>query len=254
MADFTGRFIWYELLTHDVDAAIRFYTNVVGWTTQLMPVGGEPYHLWMQGDRMIGGVMKMPGDAQAPPSWMGYIATPDIAKTVARAAELGATIYVPPTGIPGVGTFSVIADPQGAMFSAFQAVEVPAWRDNPPGTGDIAWNELATSDRNAARNFYADVFGWTMGQAHDMGPAGIYQLFSAGGRELGGIYLKPAEMPGPPHWMYYIVVADINAAAERVKANGGQVILGPHEVPDGDLILMCMDPQGATFALHWKKV
>ncbi len=60
-------------------------------------------------------------------------------------------------------------------------------------------------------------------------------------------------MPGPPAWLYYILVEDIQRAIDAVKANGGQVLIGPHEVPGGDLIAQCLDPQGAAFALHAKK-
>jgi predicted enzyme related to lactoylglutathione lyase len=63
---------------------------------------------------------------------------------------------------------------------------------------------------------------------------------------------KPAEMPAPPHWLYYIMVPDIEAAVSTVKSSGGQVFMGPLEVPGGDMIAMCMDPQGASFAVHAK--
>jgi hypothetical protein len=61
---------------------------------------------------------------------------------------------------------------------------------------------------------------------------------------------KPAEMPTPPHWLYYIRVPDIHGAVDRVKENGGRVWNGPMEVPGGDMIAMCADPQGGAFALH----
>jgi hypothetical protein len=65
---------------------------------------------------------------------------------------------------------------------------------------------------------------------------------------------KPAEMPGPPQWLYYILVQDIEAASSTVKELGGGVFMGPMEVPGGDRIAMCTDPQGATFAIHAKAV
>jgi hypothetical protein len=53
--------------------------------------------------------------------------------------------------------------------------------------------------------------------------------------------------------MYYVRVDDLEATIGRVTKHGGTVNLGPHEVPGGDRIAMCADPQGAAFALHWKK-
>ena len=57
----------------------------------------------------------------------------------------------------------------------------------------------------------------------------------------------------PPAWNMYFRVDDVNAAADRAKANGGQVTNGPMEVPGGDWIVNCMDPQGAAFSMHHKK-
>jgi predicted enzyme related to lactoylglutathione lyase len=85
-----------------------------------------------------------------------------------------------------------------------------------------------------------------------MGPAGIYQMYGVPGLELGGIYKKTDDMPGPPQWLYYVHVADLDAAVSTVKANGGTVIVGPMDIPGGGRIAMCLDPQGAPFALHWR--
>ena len=57
----------------------------------------------------------------------------------------------------------------------------------------------------------------------------------------------------PNSWLVYFRVPDVHAAAERVKANGGQVVNGPMEVPGGDWIVQAMDPQGAMFAMHHRK-
>ena len=70
---------------------------------------------------------------------------------------------------------------------------------------------------------------------------------------MGGMMNKPPAMAQvPPNWGIYFMVPDINAAAERVKANGGQVLNGPMQVPGGSWILNAMDPQGAAFSLHAK--
>ncbi len=85
-----------------------------------------------------------------------------------------------------------------------------------------------------------------------MGPGGIYQIYGHKGAPLGGMFNKPDEMPGPPMWLYYVSVDDVNQSVEKVTALGGQVLNGPMEVPGGDLIAQCVDPQGALFALHSK--
>jgi len=83
-----------------------------------------------------------------------------------------------------------------------------------------------------------------------MGEAGIYQLYGFDSVPLGGMFNKPDEMPGPPMWLYYISIDDVTTAVEKVKELGGQVVNGPMEVPGGDLIAQCLDPQGVLFALH----
>ena len=78
-------------------------------------------------------------------------------------------------------------------------------------------------------------------------------MFGRKGHTLGGMFNKPAEMPGPPSWLLYTRVKDVRTAAELVKALGGQVLNGPMEVPGGDWVVQCLDPQGAVFALHERK-
>lgn len=82
-----------------------------------------------------------------------------------------------------------------------------------------------------------------------MGPMGNYRIFGADGVQMGGMMDKPENIVSG--WGFYINVDGIDAAAERIKANGGQVLMGPHEVPGGSWIVQAMDPQGAAFArLH----
>jgi hypothetical protein len=159
----------------------------------------------------------------------------------------------PVTPIPTVGKFAVVTDPQGAVFAAFQPGEAPAAGAWDPQPGDVSWHELVTSDWQAAFDFYHDLFGWEKTSAMDMGPAGTYQMYGekADGRPYGGMYNFMPEMPPmPPNWLPYIRVTDLDACVERVRKLGGQVLNGPMEVPGGDRIAQCMDPQGAAFALH----
>jgi predicted enzyme related to lactoylglutathione lyase len=79
----------------------------------------------------------------------------------------------------------------------------------------------------------------------------MYRIYGqAGSFPLGGMFTKPPEMPGPPMWLFYISVPSVDSALEKVKELGGKVLNGPMEVPGGDKIAQCMDPQGAVFALH----
>jgi predicted enzyme related to lactoylglutathione lyase len=258
MSDYRGRFLWMELMTSDVEAAKAFYTRAIGWGTQLfgdgtpMPGFDEPYALWITNAEAIGGVMKLPEEARsmgAPPHWLAYIGTPDVDASTRLVKELGGQVYVPPTDVPTIGRIAVVADPQGATFALYKPLE---WTDTPlaePKVGQLAWSELLAGSWQEAWTFYERLFGWSKTDSLDMGPMGIYQLFGIGKRSLGGMFTKPADMPAPPHWLYYFRVSDMDGTVERIKAAGGKVLNGPMPVPGG-AITQCMDPQGAVFAVH----
>jgi len=246
----TGRFVWYELMTSDPKAAIAFYTEVVGWKTQAWESGD--YTMWMGSQGPLGGVMTLPEPAKkmgAPPHWMANVQIADIDKTVARVRELGGSVHVPPTEIPKIGRFSIIADPTGASVSVIQPLEAMTPHDASKH-GEFCWNELITTDQTAAFAFYHEIFGWERLMDHDMGPMGNYLIYGCGGTQLGGMFNKPKEMPMPPSFMYYINVDDLDAALTRAKNMGVKVMNGPMDVPGGARIVQLMDPQGAAFALH----
>lgn len=251
-----GRFCWFDLMTHDPQAAQAFYGRVVGWGTSIWEGMETPYTMWTNGDNPQGGVMELPEEARAagaPPHWLAYISTDDVDATAVRATELGGKVMVPPTDIPTVGRFAVLADPQGPMFAAFTALGATPGHDGTPELGEFSWHELATTDYEAAFAFYADLFGWEKTEAMDMGPAGIYQMYGSKGRTLGGMFNKGDDMPGPPSWLHYARVPDVHKAVEVVAELCGQVLNGPMEVPGGDWIAQCLDPQGAAFAVHHTK-
>lgn len=253
MSDHRGRFLWYELMTTDVETAVDFYSGLIGWTTQAWEGGDQPYTMWMSGDAPVGGVMELPADAAAagaPPHWLAYIGTPDLDATVARAGELGANVIVPTMDISEVGRMTILGDPQGAVFAAYQpANEQPP--EGPPAVGRFSWHELITSDREAGWAFYSELFGWDTVEEMDMGEAGIYHVYGRpGGAPLGGIMNRPPDAPPVSAWTLYVRIPDCDAAVEAVKAAGGQLLIGPMEVPGGDRIAQFLDPQGAVFAVH----
>lgn len=251
--DVRGRFLWYELMTTDPKAAQAFYTKLLGWGTQAWEGGPTPYTMFTLAGQPLAGVMELPEEARkggARPHWIPYMGTANVDATVQQAERLGAKVFVPPTDIPTVGRFAVLGDPAGAIFAVYTPSRATA-PANDIRPGDFSWHELAsTAEAEASFNFYSALFGWSKTTAFDMGPMGPYQLYGHGGRELGGMFKKPAEMPGPPAWMLYVRVDDVKPKAEEVKSLGGQILNGPMEVPGGDWIVNCMDPQGAVFSLH----
>ena len=253
MSSLHGRFCWYELMTTDNKAAEAFYGKVVGWRPQDMDGLHGTYTILSAGETPMGGLMNIPAEAcaaGAKPGWSGYVAVDDVDASARHFGEAGGKTYVAPTDIPGIGRFAMLSDPQGAAIALFKgSSDEPPPNAPAPGTpGTVGWHELHAADGKTAFEFYAAQFGWTKGEAMDMGPNGVYQIFLIQGEQAGGIMTKMPEMPVPA-WGYYFNVDAIDAAVARVKDKGGQVINGPMEVPGGSWIINGIDPQGAHFAL-----
>ncbi len=248
------RFVWYDLLTTDLPAAMKFYGDVVGLTHADAGMPGPAYNIVSAGGIGVGGALGLTDEMRQMgmrPCWLGHIGTDSLDADVVKVAALGGTVHRPPTDIPGVGRFAVVADPQGAGFHIFEpGPDRPPAQDIPAGTpGKIGWRELLTTDWEKAWDFYEAMFGWKKNEAYDMGPMGKYQLWRAYGENPdGGMFNKPPEIP-VAFWQYYFVVHGADAAAERIKAGGGEVLMGPHEVPGGGWIVQARDPQGASFAV-----
>lgn len=248
-----GRFCWHELMVPDLDAAKKFYGRVAGWTTDIWDGAAGPYTMWMNGETPVGGAMTLTEEQRAqgtPPCWLAYVSTPDLDATLAKIKELGGGV-IHEMAVPEVGRFAVVSDPQGAVFAVLEPEGDAGGHDGAPEVGEFSWHELATSDWEAAWPFYAQVFGWEESSRMDMGEMGFYQMFHRGAHPLGGIFNKPAEAAEmPAAWLMYVRVPDVGVAVETVKELGGTIVHGPTEVPGGDLVAHCLDPQGAHFAVH----
>ena len=250
-----GRPLWYELMTTDTKAAEKFYRTVVGWTAAPFEGSPQPYTMFNRaGEVPVSGLMKTPEGMNAPPFWAMYVGVPKLEDAAAHIKRLGGSDMSPVIDIPTVGRMQMMTDPQGAAFYIYQPSNTSQQPEGAPHVGDASWHELMTTDAPAAMTFYTGVFGWQPGETADMGPMGTYYMFNSPHGMIGGMMNKPPEMANvPPNWQIYFLVPDINAAVERIKANGGQILNGPMEVPGGDWVLNAMDPQGAAFSLHAKK-
>lgn len=269
MTNHHGDFIWYELMTTDADAARAFYESVVGWNIDPEAGGDMDYRMISASEGLIGGVLGLKPEMVAhgaKPCWVGYITVDDVDKMVASVETGGGTVLMPAHDMDHVGRFAMVADPQGAPFYVLKPTP-PA--DDPDATshafsydrprdGHCAWNELHSSDPDAALHFYGQRFGWVKDGEMDMGPAGKYEFLRHAGRapdgSVPGQGVFGAVMPKQPlvpqsQWNFYFRVADIDVAAAAVTANGGKIIHGPVEIPGGDYSMNGIDPQSAFFAL-----
>jgi predicted enzyme related to lactoylglutathione lyase len=247
-----GTFVWYDLLVPDPEAAAAYYRQVIGWTTQAFPGSDVPYTMFAGGQGPTAGTTK-PEGAGAGPQWIGNVYVDDVDRTAALAVELGGRVLSPPTDYPPVGRLAVLADPQGAPLNLFRPSR-PLEVHDLTKPGELTWNELATTDHEAAFAYYGRLFGWERRRDVDLGPMGKYLVYGLGEREgerdLGGMFTAPRPGPPRPAWLYYIQVAELDAAVARAQAGGGTLANGPLEVPGGARVAQLVDPQGARFALH----
>jgi predicted enzyme related to lactoylglutathione lyase len=115
-----GHFVWNELPSKDPEASVSFYSQIGGFTSSKMDMGGMgTYHVLESGGQGRAGIMaqQMPG---APHAWLPYVHVASADQTADKAKRLGATIVVPPTQIPNVGRFAIFVDAQGAATGILQ--------------------------------------------------------------------------------------------------------------------------------------
>lgn len=245
MGNTDNRFVWYELATTDTEAAKAFYTSVMGWSVAKAEAPGSSYRLFTAGGAPVAGLMELPEQAGVDPQWLGYVGVGDVDSAAGLAASLGGSILVPPTDVPNVSRFSVIADSQKAALALIKGRERSQEQPLAP-PGRVGWRELHTSDLETAFTFYHELLGWQNAETHE-GWMGAYRQFSTGGVVIGGMRIK--QNTNPSAWLYYFIVTDLEAALRKVEAGGGRLLFGPMTVQSGVRIVNCADPTGAVFGL-----
>ena len=111
--------------------------------------------------------------------------------------------------------------------------------------GRFVWRELLTTDVEAAKGFYGELFGWAF-NGMDMPNGGTYWIAQVGDSRVGGLMKKPDEVPAPSHWAAYVSVDDVDAAVARAKALGGQSPMPPMDYPGVGRMGVIIDPKGAV--------
>ncbi|MEZ5170998.1 MAG: VOC family protein [Acidimicrobiia bacterium] len=118
-----GTLTWNELVTPDVDTAVAYYGDLLGWGTEAMDMGDFTYTVWTLGGSHVGGAMPPPMEG-IPPHWAVYFAVDDCDGTVETAKANGATALTEPMDSPP-GRMCALVDPQGAAFHVIQLAEPP---------------------------------------------------------------------------------------------------------------------------------
>jgi predicted enzyme related to lactoylglutathione lyase len=247
-----GKFVWYDLITDDAEAARSFYGGLFGWTFENSKgPGGNDYFLVRVGGAYIGGIVTRsdPANGTEFSRWLPYVSVADVNASTGRAASAGGEVVVAPLDVR-LGRVAAITDPEGAAIGlARSSIGDPDDTTTAAAPGRVVWTELLADDDAAAASFYQAVVGYEIATIKRRG--GLYTLLRAGGADRGGILRNPTGWD--PQWLTYFGVDDPAAAAERAAALGGTVLLEPTpEVREGSMALVT-DPTGAVFALQRTK-
>ena len=117
--------------------------------------------------------------------------------------------------------------------------------------GKIWWTELNTWDAAKAREYYGAVMGWTFDEVATAGSNDYrpYYIAKKDGQPVAGIFSMPPEFKGiPDHWFTYVAVDDLDKAIAQGKANGGQCMREPFEIPGFGTLAIVKDSNGAAVA------
>jgi predicted enzyme related to lactoylglutathione lyase len=245
-----GRFVWYELMTTDIEKVVPFYKELLSWETTAAEIEGfGTYTMIQAAGKEIGGIVPLEPEASIPSHWLAYVSVPNVDAAVEKAKELGGEPLVPATDIPNIGRFAVLKDQLGAVISPYKsASEQSPTEEEPAPVGHFCWNELLTEDQLGAQKFYCGVFGWTVGEM-PMADGSTYYIFKCGDRDTAGMMRKPPEVPIPAAWLTYIRVDNVAATVAKAKELGATICAEPLAVPEVGTFAVLMDPAQGTFAV-----
>jgi uncharacterized protein len=235
---------WVDLAVRDVDAALAFYSNVMGWTPgeRSGPEFGG-YAMWFRDDVPAAGVGPIDGDS--PASWTVYLATHDMDASLQTVADAGGRALSPVMSIGPLGRMAVVADPADAVFGLWEAADFAGFaRISEPGFLD--WCDVQSTDVAASRDFLTRLFGYHESVPDPAPPMESYrQLDIAGTPAIGTMAAFAAPVS---FWMAYFEVTNADAACGAASAGGGSVLHGPEDTPFGRLATIA-DPEGAVFSV-----
>lgn len=240
----SGRFVWHELITNDVEAAKGFYGELFGWRSRAMDMGpGGAYTLLSAGDRDIAGIATLKSGS---PRWLAYVSHPDVDAAIATAKAEKAELVGGVVSVPNVGRYAELRHDSAGTFAVMTMNEEPKEEER-PALGTFCWNELVTQSPASAAAFLGKVFGYKA-EEKAMGMPDPYTLLLRGEAQAAGI-MKALDGKAKNAWLGYVAVADLDASQAKAKKLGATEIVPEMKVPGLGRFLVDLDRQGAMIAL-----
>ncbi|HEX3542048.1 MAG TPA: VOC family protein [Acidimicrobiales bacterium] len=233
---------WVDMGAHDLPAAVRFYTDLLGWETQDMGEEAGHYTIALKNGKRVAALA--PAQDPGPPRWTTYVNVDDADAVTKLAEEAGGRVIVPVMDVMGAGRMAIFADTTGAVIAVWQPGDhIGAGLVNEPGT--FGWGELTTSDLAKSKAFYSAVFGWEWGGAPEYAEAKV------NGRTIAGVMPRPPDIPAevPDNWLVYFGSVDLDADVAKASSGGATVVVPPTAIPNGGRFAVLTDPEGAAVGL-----
>jgi predicted enzyme related to lactoylglutathione lyase len=260
---------WIDTSQPDPEAAVAFYGDLFGWEFENVMPAGSPgvYFIGRIRGGDVAAVGSLPEGAPPAATWNTYVWVESADETAAKVLDAGGKALMEPFDVMDAGRMAVFADPEGAVFSAWQAKQHRGARIVNEA-GSLNFNTLNTRDAAAAKSFYGSVFGW-----QTLAPDGGAEMWTLPGygdyleRDRPGLRQQMAAMGAPPgfedvvasisspsrdqpaapaHWSVTFAVNDADATAARATELGGTVLMAPFDAPWVRMTVIA-DPQGASF-------
>lgn len=251
-----GTFCWVNLSSTDVDAAKRFYAELLDWEYDDRAADDGTFSMARRYDANVGAIYERDEQERKlgqPPHWNNYVSVDDTDAAAIRAEQLGADVLVEPYDVSDAGRTAVVTDPSGALFWLWQPRRhIGAGRVNDPGC--LTWNELRTDDAERAIDFYSTLLGWRFERMETGGgPAYWVIRHDAAAMGLNGglqeLSVDEIRSIAPARrWIPYFTVGSADAAAESAKTHGGDTLQRPGRIGAGTVAVLA-DPAGAVFSV-----
>jgi len=244
-----GRFVWHDLLAKDVNAATRFYGDLLGWKFQRTKRGDRPYVLAKSAGVLVAGVVDISTNADAAAQWISYMAVANVDQSVDLVKAAGGSVLVAPRDLANARA-SVVADPQGAPLGLAQ-VKVSFALPDPatPSPNHLFWDEYVARDGARALAFYKQLGGYESGVSDTRLGVDYHVLRKS--RPRAGLFELPAATTGvEPNWLPYVLTNDPSALAVRATQLGGRVLVAAAPERRNGTLVVIADPGGAPLALQ----
>lgn len=237
-----GKFVWFDLLTADVQGAQKFYKELFGWRFEAS-IESSDYSVIYSGDKPIGGIVGQENkDPKVQESmWLASLSVENVDRAVSAVKARYGKVLDDPMDVKGRGRMAVIQDPEGA-----ELVLIRSTGGDPPdagiNSGEWLWVDLFTHDAKAANDFYGALVGYTVQTAKTDGDHS-YNLLRRKGRAYAGVVELPWKEV-EPNWLPYIKVNDLEGTISQAEKLGGVLILRLENVA------IIADPSGSAFGIQ----